>query len=49
MLEYIEPLCLLDTITDGEMSENDMAFYCRQILLILEDLHKRNIVHRDIK
>ena len=33
----------------GAMTEEDVRFYAANIVLILEALHKKGIMHRDIK
>ncbi len=50
MAEYVEGHTLADLIdTRGPLSEADALAITRQIALALSDIHRRGIVHRDVK
>lgn len=48
-LEYMEKN-LLSTLKEyGPFDEETIKYYAKQILLALEYMHKKNIIHKDIK
>ena len=58
MLRY-DDIEFLDSVTGGELltrllnedalTESDVAFYMRQLLLAVEHMHSRNVIHLDLK
>jgi cGMP-dependent protein kinase 1 len=50
LLEYVHGLDLFDVIRDiGLLSDEDAKFYAGCLVIILEHLHERDIVYRDLK
>ena len=49
VMELMQGGTLTDIIEAGEFTEPQIAAIARETLLALEDLHSRNIIHRDIK
>jgi p21-activated kinase 1 len=49
VLEYLDGGALMDLVTRVELDETQIAFICREVLLGLEFLHSKGIIHRDIK
>ncbi len=48
-MEYLNGGSLTDVLTECQMEEGMMAAVCREVLQALEFLHKRGVIHRDIK
>lgn len=49
IMEYMEGGSLTEMIDSGEIPEPQIATVCQEVLKGLIHLHKRNIIHRDIK
>jgi p21-activated kinase 1 len=49
VMEYMEGGSLADVVTENLMTEGQIAAVSREIALGLQHLHKRGIIHRNIK
>ena len=49
VMEYLEGGSLTDIVTSLNLSEEQMATVCRQVLEALTYLHSQGVIHRDIK
>ena len=49
ILDYQPNKTLSELLSRRELSELEIKHYCFEILLAIEYLHRRNIIHRDIK
>lgn len=51
IVEFLNAGCLTELIYNyfKKLNENIIAFICREILLALNFMHKKNKVHRDLK
>lgn len=49
VMEYLEGGALTDVVTETVLNEGQIAGICRECISALQFLHKRSIIHRDIK
>ncbi|ORZ09636.1 kinase-like domain-containing protein [Lobosporangium transversale] len=49
VMEYMEGGSLTEVVTTNEMADPQIGAVCREVLLGLEHLHSKGVIHRDIK
>jgi hypothetical protein len=49
VMDYMDGGCILDLLTATILTEGHIAFICREVLLALEYLHGKKVIHRDVK
>ncbi|KAK0705675.1 hypothetical protein B0H67DRAFT_558231 [Lasiosphaeris hirsuta] len=49
VMDYMDGGCLLDLLSATILTEGHIAFICREVLLALQYLHGKGVIHRDVK
>ncbi|GJJ78720.1 p21-activated kinase 1 [Entomortierella parvispora] len=49
VMEYMEGGSLTEVVTTNEMADPQIGAVCREVLMGLEHLHSKGVIHRDIK
>jgi cGMP-dependent protein kinase 1 len=50
LMEYVQGMDLFDVLSSlGKLSHKNAAFYTGSLVMILENLHERDIIYRDLK